>query len=186
MSIGGKHITNFLKEAASIRHFNVMDETALLNDAKEAVCFVSEDFPRDLERTWKGGVRDRKQVDHSLVVDYVLPDYENIKQGIVRPHDPAAHSKLKRLGHSARPKEDVLPLANERFRAPELLFRPTDIGLQEVGVQGAVIESLSCLPEGLKPGMLANVVVVGGNSLIPGFMMRLYETTCLSAEPSIL
>jgi actin-related protein 6 len=35
------------------------------------------------------------------------------------------------------------------------------------------MEALSVLPEALKVGLLANVVVVGGNSLIEGFMGRL-------------
>jgi actin-related protein 6 len=64
-------------------------------------------------------------------------------------------------------------LGNERFAVPELLFNPSDIGIQEAGLPGAIMESLSGLPEALKVGLLANVVVVGGNSLIPGFIDRL-------------
>nr|GFD58255.1 hypothetical protein [Tanacetum cinerariifolium] len=56
---------------------------------------------------------------------------------------------------------------------PELLFNPSDIGIQESGIPGAIMESLSVLPEALRVGLLANVVVVGGNSLIEGFMPRL-------------
>ena len=37
------------------------------------------------------------------------------------------------------------------------------------------MESLSGLPEALKVGMLSNVVVVGGNSLIKGFIERLED-----------
>ncbi len=55
LDVGGKLLTNYLKELASVRHYNMMDETYLMNEAKEAVCFVSRDLRRDLERTWRGG-----------------------------------------------------------------------------------------------------------------------------------
>ena len=71
------------------------------------------------------------------------------------------------------PREDVLPLGNERFTVPELLFTPTDVGLREEGIPGTVMQSLRLLPEGLWPAMLANVVVVGGNVGFAGFMERL-------------
>ena len=53
-----------------------------------------------------------------------------------------------------------MPLGNERFAVPELLFKPSDIGIQESGIPGAVMEALSVLPEALKAGLLANVVVM--------------------------
>ncbi|KAE8789065.1 actin-related protein 6 [Hordeum vulgare] len=48
MDLGGKALTNYLKELVSYRSLNVMDETLLIDDAKEKLCFVSLDVPRDL------------------------------------------------------------------------------------------------------------------------------------------
>uniref|UniRef100_A0A0A9DNP1 Actin-like protein arp6 n=1 Tax=Arundo donax TaxID=35708 RepID=A0A0A9DNP1_ARUDO len=48
MDLGGKALTNYLKELISYRSLNVMDETLLIDDAKEKLCFVSLDVPRDL------------------------------------------------------------------------------------------------------------------------------------------
>ncbi|KAH6616686.1 actin-domain-containing protein [Boeremia exigua] len=176
LTVGGKLLTNYMKELASLRHYNMMEETYLLNEIKEAVSYVapsSQQYTIDLERTWKGRLGDGRQVDSSVVVDYVLPDYENAIHGHARPHD-AAKSRMKRgMAPVQGPREDLLPLGNERFAVPELLFNPSDIGIQERGIPGAVIESLSVLPDALKVGLLANVVVVGGNSLIKGFMERL-------------
>ena len=39
------------------------------------------------------------------------------------------------------------------------------------------MESMSGLPEALRVGLLSNVVVVGGNSLIKGFIERLEDET---------
>jgi actin-related protein 6 len=164
----------------------MMEETYLLNEIKEAVSFVApstQQFSKDLERTWKGRLGDKRTLDLSIVLDYVLPDYEGSLHGYARPHDPL-QSKLKRsLQPVQGPREDVLPLGNERFAVPELLFRPTDIGIQEAGLPEAIVEALSVLPETLKAAMLANIVVVGGNALIPGFIERL-ESELRSLVPT--
>ncbi len=176
LTVGGKLLTNYMKELSSLRHYNMMEETYLLNEIKEAVSYItpsSQQYAKDLDRAWKGRLGDKRELDSSVVVDYVLPDYENAIHGHARPHDPAKSRMRRGLQPVQGPREDLLPLGNERFAVPELLFNPSDIGIQESGIPGAVIESLSVLPVVLKVGFLANVVVVGGNSLIEGFMTRL-------------
>ncbi|KLJ06545.1 actin-like protein arp6 [Blastomyces silverae] len=181
LEIGGKYLTNFLKELVSIRQYNMLDETYIINEVKEAACFVSNDFSADIERTWKGN-RKRKADDHEtgaaegIVVDYVLPDPNAHKKGFVRPHESLVAAKKKKellSGASGTMAEDVLVLGNERFTVPEILFNPGDIGMKQLGIPEIVMQSLSVLPTGLHPAFWANIMVVGGNSLIPGFMERL-------------
>lgn len=179
LDIGGKLLTNHLKELVSIRHYNMLDETHLMNEVKEAICYVSQDFKRDLERVWKGTSSARKKAldgEKEIVVDYVLPDYNAHKKGFMRPHDPSASAKLRKMGSLAGAGdaiEDYMTLGNERFTVPELLFSPGDVGLKQEGLPATVLQSLSGLPPGLWPAMLANILVIGGNSKIEGFMARL-------------
>src|SRR3954471_16347120 len=49
IDVGGKVLTNYLKEMFSIRQLNMMDETYIVNEIKETCCFVSSDFRRDLD-----------------------------------------------------------------------------------------------------------------------------------------
>lgn len=49
IDIGGKLLTNQLKELASFRQWNMMDETHIVNDIKEKCCYVSTDFKQDME-----------------------------------------------------------------------------------------------------------------------------------------
>lgn len=49
MDVGGKLLTNQLKEVVSYRQWNMMDETYIMNHAKEACCYVSTQFIADLE-----------------------------------------------------------------------------------------------------------------------------------------
>jgi actin-related protein 6 len=46
--VGGKHLSNYLKEVISYRQLMVMDETYVINQVKEELCFVSTDFDRDM------------------------------------------------------------------------------------------------------------------------------------------
>ncbi|KAL8825377.1 MAG: hypothetical protein Q9170_007813 [Blastenia crenularia] len=181
LDIGGRLLTNYLKELLSIRHYNLMNEEHLVNEAKEKICFVSNDFRKDLERARQNIAStqtEKKELDdgREVVVDYVLPDYNAGTKGYMRPHDPSLAARVKKMGAMANPGgavEDFMTLGNERFAVPELLFNPMDVGMKEAGLAETVLQSLSGLPQGLWPAMLANIVVVGGNCLIDGFMERL-------------
>ncbi|KAL4877287.1 actin family [Aspergillus karnatakaensis] len=178
LDLGGKHLTNYLKELVSMRQYNMVDETYIMNQVKESVCFVSNDFGGDLERTWKGNrKRGHPSTEESVVVDYVLPDPNGGKSGFMRPHDPLLGTKKRKAVFAGagtdQISEDVLVLGNERFTVPEILFTPGDVGMKTAGIPDLILQSLSVLPPGLHPAFLANVMVVGGNSLLDGFMERL-------------
>lgn len=169
LNIGGKFLTNHLKEVISYRHYNMMDETYLINKVKETCCFVSQNFSVDLEN-----VKHKRQGE----IKYVLPDYSNSKEGYV-------------LKEGATVKEDqqVLVLGNERFSIPEILFTPGDVGTinhtvlksgtgltvgsKQGGIAEAVIQAVNASPEELRSMLLANIVLTGGNSKLPGFLDRL-------------
>ena len=144
-----------------------------MQEIKEDVCFISQSFSSNLERVWKGGLKDPREVDTSIVVDYVLPDYEAVKRGFARPHDPKISRKERALGLDGGPREHIVTIGNERFTVPELLFTPSDIGMQQEGITGTILQSLNALPKGLWQAFLANILVVGGSSKFPGFMERL-------------
>lgn len=178
LDVGGKLMTNYLTRLVSLRQYDMRNETYLINQIKEACCYISRDFSDDLESTWKGTIGDRRDTyatGGGIAKDYVLPDYHNLKNGYVRDHDPHLAGKLRKLatGRPAEAAEDIITLRNERFTVPELLFNPMDIGLRQPGIAQLVMDSLSVLPIGLWPGLLANIVVVGGNANIDGFIHRL-------------
>ena len=181
VGIGGKFLTNYMKEIVSIRQTNVIDETYVMNQVKEDTCFVSTEFRADMERTWKGpaGAPKRFLDDErtgGIVVDYVLPDYINTMRGVLRPHDPRLVAQRNKYGAVKREDgvvETIMTLGNERFSVAELLFTPSDVGMKDAGLAEAVMQSFSALPTGLWPVMLANVLGIGGNVKIPGFVERL-------------
>lgn len=181
LEVGGRLLTNRLKELISLRQFNLMDDTYLVNQIKEDVCFVSQDFNFDLERSWQATGLPAKRIPNrgaDIVLDYVLPDYQSILRGFARPYTPQVAASG---ATGQKPKEDSFPLSNERFAVPEILFTPSDVGLRQAGIPETIVQSLESLPPGLWPAALANVLVVGGNACLPGFTERLLrELRCLS------
>lgn len=160
LDVGGKHLTNYLSELLAIHEISLKDDPWIANEVKETACFVTDDFRRDVERTWRGHC-----MDPSIVVDCQLPDYQEYFKVIVRPYE-AKDAMFKA-------KHNIATLGSERFQVPELLFTPGDIGMVEGGLAELTMQSIGLLPEGLRAGLLANILLVGGNARIPGFVDRL-------------
>ena len=178
LDVGGKFLTNYMARQISLRHFDVRSDPYIVNELKELSCYVSLDFKGDLERTWKG-TRGERRADYlsgaaGIIKDYVLPDFHKRFKGELREYDPSKHTKAARLA-SAQSDEDILTLRNERFAIPELMFNPSDSGMRQPGLAELIEESLQNVPVGLWPGLLANIVVVGGNALFDGFVQRLQK-----------
>ncbi|KXJ89921.1 actin family [Microdochium bolleyi] len=179
LDVGGKFLTNYLTRILSLRHYDMRNDTHIVNEIKESACYVSLDFKGDLEKTWKGSRGERREpflTGGGVAKDYVLPDFHTRAKGVVRDYDPTQNARTRKLAAQlGETSEDVLTLRNERFTVPEILFSPSDVGLQQPGIADVVWQALQALPIGLWPGLLANIIVVGGNALFPGFVERLRE-----------
>lgn len=291
LDIGGKVLTNLLKEFVTYRQWNMMDEYHIVNDVKEQLCFVSDQF--DVEMTKARNVRKGlRWFDR----EYLLPDFVNTFRGIVRLPEPlrrkremeeierkklelergqvererreiaeearklkdeaneevagetakrssgcskllevdsanrTAHLKKQRKKKKRRPVKEgsstagrtggeidddiimddtisdtdsddetdqqrihrlkamrdaerkrseqesldrqALAMSVERFAIPEVLFRPSDIGLDCGGIVEGIVESITACPPTVRAAMYHNILLVGGNAKIPGFRDR--------------
>ncbi|VDC01837.1 unnamed protein product [Peniophora sp. CBMAI 1063] len=180
IDVGGKLLTNHLKELVSYRQWNMMDETYIMNEVKEACCYVSQDFSADLEICRK----DTKS--NSVVQEYVLPDFTSNRRGRVRDRDEMPVDS-----------DQVLYMGNERFSVPEVLFQPDYLGLRQAGLAPTIAQSIALLPEELQGMFWANIGLIGGNSKLPGLAKRLrtelrplapseYEVVVHESKDSIL
>lgn len=161
INVGGKLLTNHLKELVSFRQWNMMDQTYVMNQVKETCCFVSNNFDTDLE-TCK--VSSRR---NPIVQEYVLPDFSTKKSGYVR--------KRTKQQQDDEDEDQVLYMNNERFTVPEILFRPSDIGMQQAGLTETIIASVSAVEPSLQGPLYANIVLIGGNVLFTGLKERLLK-----------
>ncbi|KAL7472345.1 hypothetical protein ACHAXS_012666 [Conticribra weissflogii] len=288
LNIGGKVLTNLLKEAVTYRQWNMMDEYHIVNDCKEQLCFVSNQFETEMKQARKirKGFREFDR-------EFLLPDFVNTFHGTVRLPEPlqwkkdAEEEKQIRMEIEAqqkksggegqirtnktvenidknddtyrkgnenskeskittkskqsksnkneflklprkRPKRGKIADANtvnneagdcdnettedsesddesdeqrlhrlkqmreeerkrreqeslerqaiamsvERFAIPEVLFRPSDIGMDCGGIVEAIVESIDACDAVYRAAMYNNVLLVGGNAKIPGFRDR--------------
>lgn len=156
IEVGGKVLTNHLKEIISYRQLHVMDETFVINQVKEDSCFVSQDFKSDMLKTKKN------KSENDIIKDYVLPDFTTIQRGYLRDPSPNNDDDFQ-----------VLRLNNERFTIPELLFFPSDVGIKQQGVPEAIMTAAYECPLEALPHLLSNIIVIGGCASFPGMHKRL-------------
>ncbi|XP_064629409.1 actin-related protein 6-like [Lineus longissimus] len=161
INVGGKMLTNHLKEIISYRQLMVMDESHVMNQCKEDVCFVSTDFKQDM------AIAASKGRQNSIARDYVLPDYTHIKRGFVRSIDESSGK--------AKGSEQIIRMNNERFQVAEILFHPSDVGVSEMGVSEAIVHSINSTPSDMHPHLYKNIVLTGGCCNLPGFRERVYN-----------
>ncbi|KAA8497324.1 Actin-like protein arp6 [Porphyridium purpureum] len=171
LDLGGKALTNQLKEIISFRAYNMMRDTAVVNAIKERVCRVSPHYLAEIALENKKP-RSRR---YTPTPDYMLPDATTgYKDPLGFVIDPANVPTLD-------PTAQTLALTNEKIFIPELLFSPSDIGLGQAGVAELVCQAVEACSAHLPPDeamrlralLYGNVQVVGGNSLFPGFVKRL-------------
>ena len=181
LNIGGKSMTNRLKDDVSVRQYNMQDEFYIMNECKERMFFVTTDYDRDLELTWKNTSYTRRKElapNQEILLDYVLPDYSMHKTPYARPHIrslSADAARIAALAGAGPPVDEYLILGNERFGIVEGFFNGVDGNIMVDTLAEAVIQSASLVQQSLWSSLMANILVVGGNALIPGFMPRLYE-----------
>ncbi|KAJ6622615.1 actin family [Mycena sp. CBHHK59/15] len=157
LDVGGKLLTNQLKEVVSLRQWNMMGETCIMNHVKESCCYVSTDFRNELEMCRRSNPK-----NNPVVQEYVLPDLSKNRRGRVR-----------RRSEEIAPADQILYMGNERFTVPEALFRPGDIGLAQAGLAETLAAAIALLPADLQGMFYANIGLVGGTTKLPGFRARL-------------
>ncbi|KAF2318067.1 hypothetical protein GH714_041406 [Hevea brasiliensis] len=189
IDLGGKALTNYLKELVSYRSVNVMDESFLMDDVKEKLCFVSLDIARDLQVARKRGK------DNVLRCVYVLPDGITHTKGFVKDPDEAKRyltmtgadsPSLETIKGIDRPElsekleerridltKNEFELTNERFLVPEMIFHPADLGMNQAGLAECIVRAVNSCHPVLHPVLYESIILTGGSTLFPRFSERL-------------
>lgn len=61
---------------------------------------------------------------------------------------------------------------NERFTVPELLFHPSDIGIQQMGISEAIVYVIDKFPSEVQSHLYKNILLIGGSCNIANFKER--------------
>ncbi|KAI3996159.1 hypothetical protein MKX01_002443 [Papaver californicum] len=81
------------------------------------------------------------------------------------------------------PDGHIITTGAGRFRCPEIMFDPSKIGVESGGIHQIVHKSINRCDMDIRRDMYANVVLSGGNTLIPGLAEQLAKELC-SLSPS--
>jgi len=73
------------------------------------------------------------------------------------------------------PDGQVITIGNERFRAPEALFRPHVLGLETGGIHMAAFNSIMKCDLDIRRDLYGNIVLAGGNTMFPGIADRMLK-----------
>ncbi|XP_051781236.1 uncharacterized protein LOC114648438 isoform X2 [Erpetoichthys calabaricus] len=83
------------------------------------------------------------------------------------------------------PDGQIISINKERFRAPEILFKPELIGRDHYGIHESIFRSILRCDVDLRQSFVNNIILSGGNTLFPGLPHRL-QGEIQSMVPSCL
>jgi len=83
------------------------------------------------------------------------------------------------------PDGQVITVGNERFRVPEVLFKPSLIGKEAEGIHRTVYDSIMKCDVDIRKDLYENVVMSGGSTMFEGIDVRL-EKELTALAPSTM
>jgi len=71
------------------------------------------------------------------------------------------------------PDGNIITIGNERFRCPEVLFRPNLIGNEQEGIHQLTFQSIMKCDVDIRKDLYANIVMSGGTTMFPSIADRM-------------
>ena len=110
-------------------------------------------------------------------IGYVALDYDLEMQ---KSQESAAIEKSYEL-----PDGEIITIGNERFRAPEILFQPSLIGREIVGIHQLIYNSIMKCDSDIRKDLYSNIFLTGGSTMFEGFADRIQKEVTSLAPSSM-
>ncbi|MCR8433090.1 MAG: actin family protein [Crenarchaeota archaeon] len=156
-----------------VTHIVPVQESYLLAHAVRRLNLAGRDVTRYLAKLLtKRGIYFTSSAEMEIARDikeklcYLAVDYKaELEKAKKIPKAVAATYEL--------PDGRVIELVEERFQSPEIMYSPMLIGLEAKPLDELVLDSIFACDIDVRPSMYSNIVVSGGNTMIPNFAQRL-------------
>ncbi|KAI7829052.1 actin family [Kickxella alabastrina] len=73
------------------------------------------------------------------------------------------------------PDGQVITIGNERFRCPEALFKPSNLGMEAAGIHETTYNSIMKCDVDIRKDLYSNIVLSGGTTMYPGISDRIQK-----------
>lgn len=177
LDVAGRDVTRYLIKLLLLRGyaFNRTADFETVRQIKEKLCYMSYDL--DLDKRLA-------EETTTLVESYTVS---------MQPASRACYLRLKRTSCSQLPDGRVIKVGSERFEAPECMFQPHLVDVEQPGVGELLFNTIQAAAVDTRSELYKHIVLSGGSSMYPGLpsrlekeMKQLYLTRVLKGDASRL
>merc|ERR1712142_1305585 len=83
------------------------------------------------------------------------------------------------------PDGQVITIGNKRFRCPEVLFNPSMIGMESVGIHESLCNCVKSCDIDIRKDLYANTVLSGGTTMYAGIADRVQKEVTDASAPTL-
>jgi len=183
-----REIVQNIKKKLCFCNLESLEEKEVRKKLKKECLKKKKNFQKEVDKRDKKlkdleTKRKKLDVEEQGPVKKAMKELEEEKNGL-RDDFKKAESELKRMETQKKKKrvelmqQYVLPdgnkisMSKERFQAVEILFDPTEVGMEVPGLHELVYNSTQLCNMIVRPDLYRNIVLTGGNTLVEGFTER--------------
>ena len=108
---------------------------------------------------------------------YIALDFDSEMKSVAESSDKAKTYEL--------PDGNIVSLQSERFRCPEVLFQPSLVGKEAMGIHDTTFRSVMSCDVDIRRDLYQNVVLSGGSTMLPGIGERMTKELCALAPSTV-
>jgi len=83
------------------------------------------------------------------------------------------------------PDGQVITIGNERFRCPEVLFNPSMIGMESVGIHESLCDCVKSCDIDIRKDLFSNIILSGGTTMYAGIADRVQKEVTDASAPTL-
>merc|ERR1712107_584733 len=152
LDLAGRVLTAYLQKILMERgySFNTSAEKEIVRDVKEKLS-----YPLKTLLMWAS----------CFFLSYVALDFNDEMKQAESSSDIEEQYEL--------PDGNIITVGNERFRAPEVLFQPNFVGMEQEGIHKLTFQSIMKCDVDIRRDLYKNIVMSGGTTMFKGIPERL-------------